>query len=77
MKRNKEEKEYNKKLLTDLFVWNKVSENEAIVTEQQLRDDNYKGSLPYTTPTVYDNIWIKQLPKERGSRWNKYSIFKM
>ena len=77
MKRTKEENEYNKKLLTDLFVWNKVSGNEAIVTEQQLKEDNYKGSLPYTTPTAYDNILIKQLPKERGSRWNKYSIFKM
>jgi hypothetical protein len=77
MKRNKEEKEYNKKLLTDLFVWNKVSENEAIVTEQQLISDNYKGSLPYTTPTAYGNILIKQLPRERGDRWNTYSIFKM
>ena len=77
MKRNKEEKEYNKKLLTDLFVWNKISENEAIVTEQQLKNDNYKGSLPYTTPTSYDNILIKQLPKKRGFKWNIYSIFKM
>ena len=76
MKRNKEEKEFNDKLLSDLFVWNKVSENEAIVLEHQLIDE-YKGSLPYTTPTVYNHFMIKQLPKYRGVKWNTYSIFKL
>jgi hypothetical protein len=76
MKRGKEEKEYNNKLLSDLFGWNKVSENEAIVTEQQLATE-YKGSLPYTTPTVYKDFMVKQLPRDRGDRWNTYSIFKL
>ena len=76
MRRTKEEKEFNTKLLNEMFSRFKFNEREAIVSELQLKDGNYKGSMPYTMPTGYEGILIKQLPKKRGYRWNTYSIFK-
>lgn len=75
MRRNKEEKEFNQALLHQLFKPNRISQQEAIVSEQMLKKGGYKGSMPYTTPTFYKTIAIKQLPKKRGSFWREYSIF--
>lgn len=77
MRRTKEQKEFNKKLLLILLEKYKiVGEPFAIIIETDLRG-KYIGRLPYTTPTCYDDIFIKQLPKERGSKWNIYSIIKL
>ena len=78
MRRTKDDKKYNNEQLG--IFYKKYCSNkydECVISETDLKTIKYKGSLPYTVPTLYEDYWIKQLPKIRGDRWNLYSIFKV
>ena len=76
MKRKSKDKTYNNNLLKMLFDANTKDGITAIIPETELRVNNYRGSYPYTVPTMYYEYGILQLAKERGAKWNTYSILK-
>ena len=77
MRRKANDKIYNNNLLKMLFDVNSKDGKTTIISEMELRANDYRGSYPYTVPTIYYDYGIFQLPKDRGAKWNTYSILKL
>jgi hypothetical protein len=80
MKRTNQQKVDNDRRLAALFtrvIARSESNLFATISEEELRDSGYEGSMPYPSGTFYDHYAIRQLPKAKDARRHLYSIMKL
>lgn len=79
-RRTKEDVAFNETLLDKLWDANYTSGDSCIITYMDLKNGEYRGSLPYTVPSsVGSKYLIRQRKQRRGNSTleKTYSILKM